>query len=211
MNVRLRSVESPSILKVATSFFVMFLLCLSTARAQFAIKTNVLYDATTTPNIGAEIGIGSRSTVSLVYGLNPWSFSSDKGKRKAMHWVVMPEYRWWLCSKFDGHFIGIHAMGGQFNASNVNIPLPGFFFGGENLSKGVRDHRYQGWYAGGGVTYGYQWILGKHWNLEAEIGAGYVYADYKKFKCTDCGGKIGEGHTNYLGITKLGLSFIYIF
>lgn len=181
------------------------------AAGQFAVKTNLLYDATTTPNLGAEIGAGQRNTFSLVYGLNPWSFSSDSGKRKIRHWVVMPEYRWWLCSKFDGHFFGVHAMGGQFNAANMNIPFPGAFFGGDNITKGLRDHRYQGWYVGGGVTYGYQWVLGKHWNFEAEIGAGYNYVNYKKFNCADCGGKIGEGHTNYVGLTKLGLSFIYLF
>lgn len=181
------------------------------AAGQFAVKTNLLYDATTTPNLGAEIGVGQRNTFSLVYGLNPWSFSSDSGKRKIRHWVVMPEYRWWLCSKFDGHFFGVHAMGGQFNAANMNIPFPGVFFGGDNITKGLRDHRYQGWYVGGGVTYGYQWVLGKHWNFEAEIGAGYNYVNYKKFNCADCGGKIGEGHTNYVGLTKLGLSFIYLF
>ena len=210
MKVRERSMGLVSTLRLSALFIAVFLF-IPSVRAQFAIKTNLLYDATTTPNIGAEVGIGSRSTISVVYGLNPWSFSSDKGNRKAKHWVVMPEYRWWLCSKFDGHFIGVHVAGGQYNAANINLPLPGAFFGGENLSKGVRDYRYEGWYAGGGVTYGYQWVLGKHWNFEAEIGAGYLYSDYKKFKCADCGAKVGKGHTNYLGLTKLGLSFIYLF
>lgn len=178
---------------------------------EVAVKTNLLYDATTTPNLGAEIGVGQRSTFSLVYGLNPWSFNSDSGKRKMRHWVLMPEYRWWPCSKFDGHFIGVHAMGGQFNAANMNIPFPGAFFGGENVTKGLRDHRYQGWYVGAGVTYGYQWVISKHWNFEAEIGAGYNYVNYEKFKCNTCGAKIDEGHTNYVGLTKLGLSFIYLF
>lgn len=181
------------------------------ASAQVAVKTNLLYDATTTPNLGAEIGVGQRSTFSVVYGLNLWKFHSDSGDRKIRHWVVMPEYRWWFCSKFDGHFIGVHAMGGQFNAANMNLPFPGAFFGGENIGKGLRDHRHQGWYAGAGVTYGYQWILSKHWNIEAEIGAGYDYVKYDKFMCNNCGRKIGEGHTNYIGLTKLGLSFIYLF
>ena len=188
---------------------VMAVFFMPDARAQFAAKTNLLYDATTTPNLGVELGVGSRNTVSLVYGLNQWKFAH--GSRKAMHWVLMPEYRWWTCSKFDGHFFGVHAMGGQFNAANMNIPFPGAFFGGENIAKGLRDNRYEGWYAGGGVTYGYQWVLSRHWNLEAEVGVGYNYVNYKKFRCAECGGKIGEGHTNYVGVTKLGLSFIYIF
>lgn len=189
----------------------LMILPLAAKSQEFALKSNILYDATTTPNIGAELGVGPRSTVSLVYGLNPWSFNSDSGKRKTKHWVLMPEYRYWFCSKYSGHFVGIHAMGGQFNASNLNIPFPGAFFGGDNITKGLRDKRYQGWYAGAGVTYGYQWILSRHWNFEAEVGAGYNYVNYKKFNCSDCGGKVGEGKTNYLGITKLGLSFIYLF
>lgn len=191
---------------------IFLLLCSALpAAGQVAVKTNLLYDAATTPNLGAEIGIGSRSTFSLVYGLNPWTFNSGSNQRKSRHWVLMPEYRYWLCSKFDGHFFGIHAMGGQFSMANLNIPFPGAFFSGDNITKGLRDNRYQGWYAGAGVTYGYQWVLSRHWNIEAEVGAGYNYVNYKKFKCAECGAKVGEGHTNYVGITKLGLSFIYLF
>lgn len=179
-----------------------------TASAQFAAKTNLLYDATTTPNIGAEYAIGSQHTINLVYGLNPWTFSRGK---KAKHWVVQPEYRWWPCTAFNGHFFGVHAMGGQFNAAKADLPVPGFFVCGENLRKGVRDYRYQGWYAGAGLTYGYQWILSRHVNLEAEIGVGYDHAWYQKYPCAECGTKIRSGHANYIGLTKLGLSFLYIF
>lgn len=184
----------------------------STLRAQFAVKTNLLYDATTTPNIGAEYAINSKSTVNLVYGLNPWTFHSDThGERKAKHWVLMPEYRWWPCMVFNGHFFGVHAMTGQFNATNVNLPIPGGFFGGDNLTSEVKDHRYQGGFAGVGFTYGYQWSLGRHWNLEAEAGVGYNYVWYDKYRCGECGGREKKGHTNYAGITKLGLSIMYLF
>jgi len=181
------------------------------AEAQFAVKTNLLYDATTTPNIGVELGTGVKNTVQLFYGLNPWTFHSSHGDRKARHWLLMPELRWWRCSKYNGSFIGVHLMGGQFNASNVDIPLPGCFFAGDNLVKGVRDNRYQGWYAGAGFTYGYQWILGRHWNLEAEIGVGYNHVWYDKYPCYECGAKIADGQSNYVGVTKLGLSLLYIF
>lgn len=181
------------------------------AYGQVSVKTNLLYDATTTPNLGLEVGVGAKSTVNLVYGLNAWTFDSSKGERKAKHWVVMPEYRWWTCSKFNGHFFGVHAMGGQFNAANISLPIPGFFFSGDNLASGVKDSRYQGYFAGAGFTYGYQWILSRHWNLEAEIGVGYNHVWYDKYRCGDCGGKLNSGHSNYAGITKLGLSIMYIF
>lgn len=95
-------------------------------RAQYAVKTNLLYDATTTPNLGFEVGFTGKSTFSIVYGINPWSFNSDRhGKQFAKHWVVMPEYRWWPCTRFNGHFVGAHLLGGEYNAANIDIPLPG--------------------------------------------------------------------------------------
>lgn len=174
-----------------------------------AVKSNLLYDAMTTPNLGMEAGVGLRSTVNLVYGLNPWTFSD--GTKKAKHWVLMPEYRWWFCSRFNGHFVGVHALGGQMNAANVNLPVPGGFFGGDNLQKEVQNYRYQASFAGAGVTYGYQWILSRHWNLEAEVGVGYAHIWYDKFACGECGARLDKGGSNYLGVTKLGVSFLYLF
>lgn len=196
------------------AFIITLLLaagCLE-ARCQTAVKTNLLYDATTTPNLGVEVGVGNKNTLQVVYGLNPWIFHSDShGERMAKHWVVMPEWRWWTCSKFNGQFIGIHLMGGQFNASNVNLPIPGFFFSGENLGTGVRDYRYEGYYAGAGVSYGWQWILSHHFNIEAEVGVGYDHVRYKKYPCRKCGSRIKKASTNYAGVTKLGVSLLYLF
>lgn len=180
-------------------------------RNNLAIKTNLLYDATTTPNLGVEFGVGRKNTFQVVYGINPWTFSTNHGDKKLKHWVVMPELRWWPCSRFNGHFFGVHLLGGQFNASNIDIPLPGAFFSGNDLTKDARDTRVQGYYAGAGVTYGYQWILSRHWNFEAEIGVGYGHVWYDRYPCHRCGAKIASGETNYAGVTKVGLSFLYIF
>ena len=127
------------------------------------------------------------------------------------HWVLMPEYRWWTCTRFNGHFVGVHAMGGQFDASSVDIPLPGVFLGGINLSEQLRNKSFEGSFAGIGVTYGYQWILSRHFNLEAEAGIGYNHVWYNMYACGVCGPRQKEGSTNYLGVTKLGVSLLYIF
>ena len=180
--------------------------------AQVAITNNLLYDATTTPNLGIEVGVARRSSVQLVYGLNPWKFQSEtNGTRMVRHWVVMPEYRWWTCTRFNGHFVGVHAMGGQFDASSVDIPLPGIFLGGIDLSEQLRNKSFEGSFAGIGVTYGYQWILSRHFNLEAEAGIGYNHVWYNMYACGVCGPRQKEGSTNYLGVTKLGVSLLYIF
>lgn len=177
-----------------------------------AIKTNILYDATTTPNLAAEVSVGKRNSIQLSYALNPWEYGkNDNGVRKVKHWLIMPEYRYWFCSVMNGWFLGVHAFGGQFNASNVNIPFPGAFFKGANLKSMIKDNRVEGSFVGGGINAGYQWILSRHWNLEAEAGLGYGHIWYKQYPCSDCGSLIQKGETNYVGLTKLGLSIMYLF
>lgn len=184
----------------------------SCVRAQVAVKSNLLYDASTTPNVGMEVGLSRKTTAQVFYGLNPWRFDSDShGQRMAKHWVVMPEVRWWPCTKFNGHFIGVHGMGGQFNAANVDLPVPGRFFKGDNLTRELRSHSYEGHFLGAGFTYGYQWILSRHWNLEGEIGVGYNRVWYDKYECGECGPKLSSGKTNYAGLTKLGITLLYVF
>lgn len=194
-------------------FLLIFIVsvCGLTTSAQVALKSNLLYDALTTPNIGVEIGLSQRQTLNMTYGLNLWNFHRHGEPSKAKHWVLQPEWRWWLCSRFSGHFVGVHAMGGEFNAANANIPVPGGFFGGANLHSYIRDTRCEGQYAGVGVTYGYQYELSRHWNIEAELGVGYNHVWYSRYACGQCGGKIGTGNTNYAGVTKLGFSIMYLF
>ena len=80
---------------------------------QVALKTNLLYDATTTPNIGMEVGIDKKHTIQAFYGLNPWKFGHGEDQKFVKHWVVNPEFRYWFCHRFNGSFVGIHAFGGQ--------------------------------------------------------------------------------------------------
>ncbi len=199
-------------LRLIIAVFVFASAAQAAMAQEVALKTNLLYDATTTPNLGIEVGVGKKNTLQLFYGLTPWKFNSDShGQRFAKHWLLMPEYRWWTCTKFNGHFIGAHLMGGEFNAASVSLPIPGFFFSGENIPKAVKDTRFQGAFAGLGVTYGYQWILSRHWNVEAEVGVGYNHIWYDQYPCYECGAKIKSGQSNYAGLTKLGLSILYIF
>ena len=170
-----------------------------------ALKTNLLYDATATVNAGIEIGLAPRWTLDISGNFNDWTMSHN---RKWKHWLVQPEARYWFCERFSGHFIGIHAHGGEYNFGNLKN---GIKFLGSDFSK-LTDNRYQGWYVGGGLSYGYAWILGKHWNLEAELGIGFIYTRFDKYPCAECGEKIEEDASHhYFGPTKLALSIVYLF
>lgn len=167
---------------------------------EIALKTNILYWTTLTPNIGAEIAFAKKHSAQLFYGLNPWKTT---GGRSTRHWVLQPEYRYWFCETFNGWFVGAHLMGGEFNVAEVDLPF--------NILKDLKDHRYEGWFVGGGVTAGYQWMISPHWNVEASVGLGYDYIKYDKYKCGICGEKVKSSHSNYFGPTKAVLSFVYIF
>ncbi len=170
---------------------------------QVALKTNLLYDATTTPNIGMEVGVNKKHSFQVFYGLNPWKFGSGTNQSFLKHWVVNPEFRHWFCHRFNGSFLGIHAFGGQYDAYGIKPPF-GWW---DELNK----YRHEGWFVGGGISYGYQWILSRHWNFEASIGVGAAYITYDKFGCGICEKKIDDGHKIYVGPTKLALSLMYLF
>ncbi len=188
---------------------ITMLACLGislTAIAQkVAIKTNLLYDATTTFNLGAEFGLSPQWTLDMSGNYNPWTFSHNK---KWKHWQVQPEARYWFCNKMMGHFIGLHALGGQYNLGNIDAD---FMLMGTDFSK-LKDHRFEGWMVGAGIAYGYAWTLSKHWNLEAEIGLGYVFSKYDKYNCEKCGEKIESDQSHhYVGPTKAALNLVYVF
>jgi hypothetical protein len=79
-----------------------FLLTTGVTAQELAVKTNLLYDATTTGNIGVEAGLSKKWTLDVSGNLNPWTFSNNK---KIKHWMVQPEARYWLCEKFNGQFL----------------------------------------------------------------------------------------------------------
>lgn len=175
------------------------------ARGQVAVKTNVLYDATATINIGIEVGLSSRWTLDLSGDLNAWEFSHG---RRWKHWFLQPEGRYWLCDRFSGSFIAMHLHGGQFNIGNLDN---GIDFFGSDFGE-LSDRRVQGWFLGAGVGYGYAWVLGRHWNIEAEIAIGYAYARYDKYDCESCDEKIADDKDHhYVGPTKAAINLIYVF
>lgn len=180
--------------KIVLLLFAQLFLCglCKTASAQrVAVKTNALFWLATTPNLGVEFRPSATGKVTLeVTGAwNPWTFHDDK---KMRFWLVQPEVRYWFCAPFEGHFIGVHLHGAQYYG-------------------GFSDTRYDGYLAGGGVTYGYNWILSPHWNLEAAIGIGYARLWYKQSPRIPCERDVRNRYRNYFGPTKIGLSFVYLF
>lgn len=168
------------------------------------IKTNLVSDATLSPSLGIEVGVAPKWTVDLSGQLNLWTVRDHKWK----HAYLQPEARYWFCQRFSGNFVGAHLIGGLYNVGNIDLPIS--FLGTDFRS--LRDHRKQGWMVGAGIAYGHAWILDRHWNLEAEIGIGWLYTRYDEYPCAECGRKTRENEPhNYFGPTKVAINFVYLF
>ena len=162
----------------------------------WGIKTNLLYDATTSMNLGFEFRTGDNTSFDLPFSFNPWTFSNNK---KWKHILVQPEFRLWTKETFNGHFFGLHGHYAFYNVGRLDHPP---------FTEYMNSHRFEGWLAGGGISYGYRWNFNHRWGMEATIGAGYAHLSYDKFSCGDCDKLTGHEKKNYFGPTKAGLSQI---
>lgn len=173
---------------------------LSSNAQSIGAKTNLAYwGVVGSPNMQLEMAVSNKVSLELGGGFNLWRL--DQGK-KAKHWLVQPEVRYWFCEAFNGHFVGVHGHGGKFNIGGWDIPVG-------RLSH-LKDHRYQGYLYGAGVSYGYQWILTPRLNLELSLGGGYARMQYDRFACDDCGVQDQSGVYDYWGVTRVGFSLVYL-
>lgn len=164
------------------------------------IKTNIPYWGTATMNLGAEVRLARHWSFDAEVGLNPFDGKHGDGSygKSLKHLRVHPELRYWFCETFYKHFIGLHVPYLLYNISDIKI-------------LGTEDERHQGWGTGVGISYGYSWILSKHWNVEATVGVGYLYLESDKYPCANCGSKIETVKKHYFGPTQAAVNLIYQF
>lgn len=190
--------------RLASVFGVLFIAVQGVMAQKVAFKTNFVGDALLSPNAAVEVGVAPKWTAELSGQFNFWDVNGHKWK----HWVVQPEVRYWLCQRYSGHFFGAHLLGGEYNFGNIDA---NFKFLGSDF-RNLRDMRYQGWAVGAGLAYGYAWPVARNWNIEAELGLGWIYTRYDSYPCTTCGKKVDSNKPhNYVGPTKAALNIVYLF
>lgn len=186
-------------------WLLAFSLFLDTFAYDGALKTNLLYWATTTPNIGTEWRLSDRLSLGATLGYNAFNFPNKIGSDgqtlnpKLHHWLVMPELKAWRNQPLQGGYLGLHFLGGAYNVGGLKFP------------HFLDDRRYKGWAIGGGISWGHVWTLRKNWSFEASVGVGYIYTKYDKYRCGACGEKYATARKHYVGPTKIALSVVYRF
>ena len=205
--IRILARMKKNVLCVLLAFASLFCVAYRAGAQQVGIKTNVVYDATATVNLGVEVGLSQRLTLDVSGNLNLWTWRENM---KWKHWLVQPALRLWTCQRFAGHFFAVHGLAGQFNFGNIQngVKLLGTDF------SVLSTRRYEGWAFGAGVGYGYALPLGKHWNLEFEAGVGAIYSRSNGFDCDVCNRVIeDEQNIGQLrpALTKAAINIVYLF
>lgn len=153
-----------------------------------ALRTNLFYAGTATPNLGLDIALGQHTSLGVTAGLKPWprwlAWDYDvQNPTKWRHLLVAPEFRWWPKQTYDGWFLGVDLLYAHYNLGAITLPF--------GLYPTLNEHRLQGDAYGAGLFFGHSWWLGEHWRLELAGGAAAVKMDADVYQCAHCGQQVG--------------------
>lgn len=153
-----------------------------------ALRTNLFYAGTATPNLGLDISLGKHYSIGINAGLKPWPrwLAWDYATENPLKWrhlLVAPEFRWWPKSTYTGWFLGADFLYAHYNIGAMKLP-----FGAYSV---LQDHRLQGNAYTGGLFVGHSWWLGEHWRLELAGGVAAGYTDAGRYECAHCGAQVG--------------------
>ena len=116
---------------------------------------------TLTPNVDVSFPVSSKLSVHLPLSYNPWVFAENS---RFQQLTFKPGVRFWFRECYSHFFASTYAVATRYHVG-------GFF---------KKKNRLDGTGFGVGAGAGYAYPLNKHFNIEAELGVGLIYADYDK-------------------------------
>ncbi|MBR5404301.1 MAG: DUF3575 domain-containing protein [Bacteroidales bacterium] len=172
------------------------------AQNRWALKTNVLHDATMSVNLAVEWGFAPHWSAEVSGSVNWW----QPAEMSLQHVLVQPELRYWFCDRFSGWFVDAHAIGGYTPSVGGFWDFSQYYEKFPNLKTFYLQNAKM---LGGGVGFGYDFIISRHWNLELEMGLGYMFVKGDEYSD---GVRILQGSKfDYVGPTRLAVTFSYLF
>ena len=161
----------------------------------WVLKTNALYDLALVPNIGVEIYAGKQWSVAANW-MYAWWNSSNR------YWRIYGgdvEARRWFGKKAEEKPLLGHHVGAYAQLFTYDMTFNGRGYLGDKWSYAV------------GLSYGYSLPIAPQFNLDFNIGLGYMGGKYKEYKRI-------EGHSvwqvtknrNWFGPTKAEVSLVWL-
>lgn len=157
------------------------------------VKTNALVLFAGVANAGVEARIGKHFSIDFPVIYSPYTIKNNYRLRAL---AFQPEFRFWFKGYTEGHFLGLTGNFAWFNIALSN----------NNRYQDSADRPLMG----AGISYGYSWKILPSLSLEFTIGAGYANIHYDVFYNVENGIQYNSGVKNYWGLTKAGISVVYI-
>lgn len=167
--------------------------------SKWFVTTNMLYDAALTPNIGAGISIADRFTVQA-----DWMYARWSNRDKRRYWRIYGgdlEVRYRIGPHVKGSPLGGHYVG-------VYGSLACYDFQAGCNHTGVLSDKYN--YAVG-VSYTYSLPISTHFNIDFNLGLGYLWGTYKKHTpIDDCDVWLSTHKLGWVGPTRVGVTLVWL-
>lgn len=180
-----------------------------------ALRANLLGWATANFNVEYSRIISEKLTVGVVLQAKPFSYplpapigflhriegrTSENEKiasfgtiKHTENYTIQPSIRYWGSAPYDRWFVGLHGVATKFK------------YGGDRLDPTYLD----GMGFGLGASAGWSFYLSRKFNLEAELGIGFLARNYKEVY--EDGSKSGSKSDVIPSLTRLGVSLVYLF
>jgi len=175
------------------------------AQNRFALKTNLLHDATASANLAAEYAFSPKWSVQLEGSVRLW----DAYDVVLDHYIARPELRYWFCERFNGLFVSAYALGGKATVGHL-WDFSQYYQRFPNLDSFLLKDALM-LSAGGGI--GYDLILSRHWNVEFAASVGYMFVkgDEYDYYSDDPEPLLRGSIFDYVGPTALSVNIVYLF
>lgn len=161
------------------------------AKAQrMALKTNAVEYLILSPNLTFEARLSRVLSLQIGMAVNP--IAKPIAGIQATNFRVEPELRYWINRPMARHFIALSVTAGTYSLE-------------------FKDRHFKGDGIAAGISYGYAWVLSKHWNMEAEIGVGVGNLHAYKFAGDEPRPKTTNFRHTLPVPVRFGLSFGYVF
>lgn len=141
-----------------------------------SLRTNFLYYAMLTPNLGLEIRPARGFGIKLAGGYSDWTWENSKKNQLMSAVLLNAELRWYMGPR-KRFYLGLGA-----NAADFDIRWNLF-----NTVAGSADKGYDGRLYNGGLVMGYQARLSNALSMDFNLGFGYNHIDLKEYEIDNNG------------------------
>lgn len=177
--------------------FAALLLPLSLHSQEMSVGTNLATCAYFgTMNLEAGYGLAQHWTATAGVRYNPFSYGGPEVSdiRQAKQRTVSMGTRYWPWHIFSGWWLA-----GKVQYQEYNV-------GGIRSRMTTEGDRY-----GAGAAFGYTYMLGAHFNVEAGLGMWAGLDNYVTYECPECGRRIEGGRKVFFLPNDIILTLSYVF